>query len=232
MFQEHTSTHYAALRASKNPCAPVEQFGLILLLLALGGCAVLPGTLPISPVEVPSSYTQKVPGRWALVVGDTRFNTEIEAPGLACGDMSFPVDMDRSFRQYLVQGFGQIADEMVPVDHSLSDGEIRSGRFSGQIVVGSSTLLPNVNFVQHGFTAYVDSNMALSATLDVESRGHRLLRKTFTVTGISHVDGGLICENATGGLARAVDSAMQQMTVDTASAFSDSTDIRLIAEAR
>jgi hypothetical protein len=232
MFQEHTRSPYQALCALAVPRAALERTGLYLFVLMLGGCAVLPDALPISRLDVPSSYTQRVPGRWALVVPDTRFNTEIEAPSLACGGMSFPIDMDRAYRQYLVQGFGQIADEVVPVDHLLSEGEIRSGRFSGQIVVGSSTLVPNVNFVQHGLSAYIDSNMAINATLDVDGKGQRLLHKTLTVTGISHVDAGLICQNAAGGLARAVDSAMQQMTVDMASAFSSSADIRLIADAR
>lgn len=212
--------------------ATVGRIWPYLFFLALGGCGSLPDTLPLSYFDVPSAYTQKVPGRWALVVANASLDTDIEAPGFACAGMNFPVKIDNAFRQYLVQGFGQIADEVTPVDHSLSDIEIRSGRFSGQIIVGSLALAPSVNFAQHGFTAFVDSSISISVSMDVAGHGRPLLHRTIAVTGISHVDAGIGCENAAGGLARAVDSAAQQISVSAASAFADSTDIRLVAEAR
>jgi hypothetical protein len=203
-----------------------------LVLLALAACASVPDAPPVSMPEVISAYTQKVPGRWALAVAPHQLDSQIDAPELACGGMTFAVALDGSMQRYLIEGFHQIADDVTPVDHVLSADEMRAGGYAGLIVVGSAVVAPNVTFAQDGLTAHVHSNLALSATLDVGGRHGVLLHRAFTVNGISNVDAGIVCQNGQGGIGRAADSALQQIAVDAASAFADSADIRLVVASR
>ncbi len=204
----------------------------VALALILGACATVPDAPPVFVPQVVSAFTQKVPGRWALAVSNASLDTQIAPQGFACGDLTFPVGLDAPLPRYVVQSFRQIAADVTPVAHILSDDEIRAGGYSGQIVLGSAALVPDVAFAQHGLTAYIDSNMALNAVLDVRGPGGTLLHRAFTVNGISHTDAGIICQNGTGGIARAADSAMQQLAVAAATAFSDSTSVRLTVAAR
>jgi hypothetical protein len=202
------------------------------LALILGACATVPDAPPVFVPQVQSAFTQKVPGRWVLAVSNTSLDTQIAPKNFACGDMTFPVGLDAPLPRYVVQSFRQIADDITLSDHVLTDDEIRAGGYAGQIVLGSAALTPDVAFAQHGLTAYVDSNMALSAALDVRGHSALLLHRAFTVNGISHTDAGIICQNGPGGIGRAADSAMQQLAVAAATAFSDSTSIRLTVASR
>ena len=203
-----------------------------LALLIVAACASVPDAPPVAMPEVVSAYTQKVPGRWALAVTPRQLDSQIEAPELACGGMTFAVALDGSMQRYLIEGFRQIASDVTPVDHVLSPDEMRAGGYAGQIVVGSAVVAPTVTFAQDGLTAHVHSNLALSATLDVSGHSRVLLHRAFTANGISNVDAGIVCQNGQGGIGRAADSALQQIAVDAASAFADSPDIRLVVASR
>ncbi|HWD28616.1 MAG TPA: hypothetical protein VG387_15700 [Rhizomicrobium sp.] len=197
-----------------------------LFLLALAGCAApVAEPLPAPTVlDIPTAYTAKVPGRWALAVASPSLNAQVAAPGFACGGMVFPVDLDLQFHRYLEQGFRQVADDVTPVDHPLTREELRVAGFSGQIIVHDAVLAPDVSFQQDGIHALVDSNLRLSAIVDAGTY-HRVS----TANGISHADVGLICQHGSNALALAADNAMQQVAIDAAAAFDASADIRLAA---
>jgi hypothetical protein len=204
---------------------------LSFLLLALTGCAAPvaePQAVP-TVLDIPTAYTAKVPGRWALAVVGPSLNTQVAAPGFACGGMVFPVDLDLQFRRYLEQGFRQVADDVTAVDHPLTHEELRAAGYSGLIVVHDAALAPNVTFQQDGYRALVDSNLRLSATLDVGGRAGVSYHHVSTANGISHADAGLICQHGSNALALAADNAMQQVAIDAAAAFDASADLRLAA---
>ena len=204
---------------------------LPLLLLALAGCAD-PVAEPVpapAVLDIPTAYTAKVPGRWALAVVGPSLNTQVAAPGFACGGMVFPVDLDLQFRRYLEQGFRQVADDVTLVDHPLTREELRAAGYSGLIAVHDATLAPDVSFQQNSYHALVDSNLRLSAILDVNARGGAAFHRVSTANGISHADVGIICQHGTNALALAADNAMQQVAIDAAAAFDASADVRLAA---
>jgi hypothetical protein len=203
-----------------------------LALLTVAACASVPDAPPVSMPEVISAYTQKVPGRWVLAIAPHQLDSQIEAPELACGGMTFAVALDGPMQRYLIEGLRQIASDVTPVDHVLSPDELRAGGYSGQILVGASAVAPNVTFAQDGLTAHVHSNLMLSATIDVSGHHGSLLHRAFTASGISNVDAGIVCQNGQGGIGRAADSALQQIAADAASAFADSPDIRLVVASR
>jgi hypothetical protein len=199
---------------------------LPLLLLALAGCAapVAEPQAVQTVLDIPTAYTAKVPGRWALAIVGPSLNTQVAAPGFACGGMVFPVDLDLQFRRYLEQGFRQVAEDVTAVDHPLTREELHAAHFSGLIVVHDATLAPNVSFQQDGLHALVDANLRLSAAIDAGPY-HRIS----TANGISHAEAGIICQHGSNALALAADNAMQQVAVDAAAAFDASADVRLAA---
>jgi hypothetical protein len=214
-----------------HPLAPALKAMLAgALLMLAGGCASDADSPPLTVAEVPSAFTNKVAGSWLLVVADRPLDTRVEAPGLACGGLDFPVEMDALFRRYLVQSFRQVADDIVPADHAATGDELRQQGYAGQIVIAPATLVPNVAFAQDGLTALVDSHVELAATMDVSGRRGVLLHRAFASTGISHADVGIVCQRGSRAIARAMGSAMQQLSVASASAFGNAPDIRLAVQ--
>ena len=203
-----------------------------ILLLCLGACAGGVDPQPMSSVEVPSAFTTKVAGTWALVIADRSLDTQIEPPDLACGGNTFPVDMEARLRRFMVQSFSQVADQVVLAEHEMAASDLKSQGYTGQIVVASTALTPNVTFRRTGLSALVDSDMELGATIEVSGHAGVLYRHAFSLTGISHADAGIICQKGSAAIARAADSAMQQLSIASASAFADSPEIRLPPHAR
>jgi hypothetical protein len=202
---------------------------LPLLLLALAGCAdTVAEPQPIGTLDITTAYAAKVPGRWALAVVGPSLNTQVAAPGFACGGMVFPVDLDLAFRRYLEQGFRQVADDVTLVDHPLTREEQRAAGYTGLIVMHDAILAPNVSFQQNSYHALVDSDLRLSAILDVGGRGLGY-HHVSTADGISHAEAGIICQHGSNALALAADNAMQQVAIDAVEAFDASADIRLAA---
>jgi hypothetical protein len=202
---------------------------LIGLTLSLGACTydVAPPAMPA--LEVPSGFTNKVNGTWALVIDNKVLTAHIDPPGFACGAFDYPIDINTSFQRSLVQVFRQVANEVVLSDHRLSAAELKARGYSGQIEFGELAFTPDVTFNQMSLTAKVDISVELDAELTVRSTSSVLLTKQLAASAVANTDAGIICQNAPQAITRAVGTAMQQLMVNSASAFGDSRDVRLMS---
>ena len=206
-----------------------RRIAILMLTAVLGACtyAVAPPAMPT--LEVPSGFTNKVNGTWALVIDNQVLTAHIDPPGFACGAFDYPMDMNTTFQRSLVQVFRQVADEIVVSDHKLTGAELKSRGYSGQIEFGELAFTPNVTFNQTSLTAKVSVGVELDATMTVRTPGGVLLVKRFSADSGADSDAGIICQDATKAIARSVGTAMQQIMVNSASMFGNSRDVRMMS---
>lgn len=76
-----------------------------IVLGGLGGCSYQVQTVSAPQLDVYSNYSDKVPGKWALVIEDDAFNQNVHSEGLACAAHSFPLDLRGTFRQSAISTF-------------------------------------------------------------------------------------------------------------------------------
>lgn len=213
----------------QDPIARCARRLSLLGALLLCACTydVAPPAMP--SLEVPSGFTNKVNGTWALVINKEVLTAHIDPPGFACGAFDYPIDMNTTFQRSLVQVFRQVADEVVLSDHKLSGAELKTKGYAGQIEFGEVAFMPGVKFNQISLTAKVNVSIQLDATMTVRNAAGVLLVKRFSAdTGID-TDAGIICQDAARAITRAVGTAVQQVVVDSASTFGNSRDIRLFS---
>jgi len=206
-----------------------RRIAILALTAALGACTydVAPPAMPT--LEVPSGFTNKVNGTWALVIDNQVLTAHIDPPGFACGAFDYPIDMNTTFQRSLVQVFRQVADEIVVTDHKLTAAELKSRGFSGQIEFGELAFTPNVTFNQTSLTAKVNVSVELDATMTVRTPGSVLLEKRLSADSGADSDAGIICQDAPKAITRSVGTAMQQIMVNSASMFGNSRDVRMMS---
>ena len=206
-----------------------RRIAILMLTAVLGACtyAVAPPAMPT--LEVPSGFTNKVNGTWALVIDNQVLTAHIDPPGFACGAFDYPMDMNTTFQRSLVQVFRQVADEIVVSDHKLTGAELKSRGYSGQIEFGELAFTPNVTFNQTSLTAKVSVGVELDATMTVRTPGGVLLVKRFSADSGADSDAGIICQDAPKAITRSVGTAMQQIMVNSASMFGNSRDVRMMS---
>jgi hypothetical protein len=198
--------------------------------LSLSACTydVAPPAMP--SMEVPVGFTDKVSGTWVLVIDSNVITAHIDPPGFACGAFDYPMDMNTTFQRTLTQLFRQVADEVAVSDHKLSPAELKAKGYAGQIEIGDLAFTPNVNFNQMSLSAKVSVSVELDATMTVRTPARTVLVKRFSADSGADSDAGLICQDAPKAITRAIGTAMQQIMVNSASAFGNARDIRMMSE--
>jgi hypothetical protein len=230
MFNDLCTNILSSARSRFAPSAPLQPVAVLTLAVSLCACSYDVAAPVVPYPEVTSGYTTKVGGAWAIVVAKQTLNTHIEPSGFACGAFDYSVDVDSSFRRSLLQAFREIADNVVLVDHRLSANSLKAGGYSGQIEIEAPSLIPDITFTQNILSARVDANIELDATMTVMTEKGVLFEKPLAVSASSSADAGVLCQKAPQSMARAVGSALRQMVANSASAFSESRDVRLLSD--
>src|SRR5215471_5972041 len=103
----------------------------------LGACSRDVAVMSAPNLNVYTSYTDKVPGKWLLSVESSTLHQNVHTDGIACAAYSWPIDMNEAFRQSARATFANLADSVELVQGNVPAEGLAQGGYSGVIHVNT-----------------------------------------------------------------------------------------------
>lgn len=191
----------------------------------LAGCTYSVEPQTSEPAPVFTAYTDKVPGKWALLIDASHATAALQAEGLRCSQFDYPLDLTKSFVQTTAAAFKGVAEDVRIVDHPLSRSEFASQAYTGVITVRVDSLRATVK-VEGMFDATATADTEIDGTILVVKGGQRMVDTGETATGTSQRDAGLTCGGSADAVSAASNDAVQDVVRKLAEQFANSHDVR------
>lgn len=177
------------------------------------------------PAPVFTAYSDKVPGKWALLIDASRASAALQAEGLRCSQFDYPVDLTKSFVRTAAAAFKGVTEEVRLVDHPLSQSEFASQAYTGVIAVRVESLHAAVK-VDGLFDATANADTEIAGTILVVKGGQRMVDTSETGNGLAQRDAGLACGGSADAVSAASDDALRDVIRKLTEQFANSHDIR------
>ena len=198
---------------------------VVLSAAGLAACSYQVETPPAEAVPIITAYTDKVPGKWALIVDAAKANTTLEDAGTRCSQSDYPLDLAKTFTETADATFRTVAEDIRVSDHALSKSELLSGGYAGVIIVSVSDLKARIKT-----NGVVESRAAAETQIEgailVIKAGERMVDTRQSGKGQAERDTHIDCSGAGEAAAAASDAAVQEVIGKLAEQFANSHAIR------
>jgi len=200
-------------------------FAGAVLAVGLAACTYPVETPPAEAVPILTAYTDRVPGKWVLIVDAARANAALESSGTRCSQSDYPLDLSKAFTETADATFKTVADDVRLSDHALSKSELISGGYSGVIILSVSALKASLK-TDGVVEARAVAETEIEGAILVIKGGERMVDSRQTGIGQAERDAHIDCSGAGEAAAAASDTAVQDIVGKLAEQFANSHAIR------
>ena len=140
----------------------------IIAAVSLCACTYEVKTTASPALNVYSSYTDKLPGSYALFV-------QPEPNFHECSAFDFPIDARATFKQSATETMKQLVEKLDPVEQPLTAEQLQAGNYRGQIIIKAEEYSPRITFASGFWAGTATSTVDITASLLVDGPAGRLL---------------------------------------------------------
>lgn len=187
-------------KVSKNNFAKIT-----LVALCTSGCAYKADPTSAPARNVVTSYSNKIPGRWAVLVEAERLNTTVRSQDIKCSAHTFPIDFTKGFPASVRETLPNVIAQVDFTEESSVPDAMKSTKSRGLIQIRGEQLEARLKIVPGFWTANVIVEVDMTVAVTVDGGGGRLFGKTFDGHGHADRPAGMFC----GGGADAVKAAAE-----------------------
>lgn len=174
----------------------VSAAALITIALA-SGCTYAVKPMSAPAVNVYTSYDDKIPGRWAVVVDDSvNVRRELKASTHVCSAHTYPFEAGETLRTSIHRTMEQVFETAEPRPTPPSSSDLEAEGLMGYTIVRLNDLIPRIS-CQMGFWSGTCTGSAdLSLAVEVIGRTGKLLGSSVGSTKSADGDAGGACGGA------------------------------------
>lgn len=178
--------------------------------LTIGGCTYKAEPISVASYNVYSSYEGKLTGKYLLYVDGSKLDKPIKPSDFNCAAHTFPLALSNSFVGSVRKTFQNLVSELEVIDHPVNRDELRARGAKGMIVVRGEGVEARLRVVPGFWSAGMDTDVDISASITVDGPNGRLLGTTVSGDGNSQTDAGMACEGGAKSLASSAEKAMKE----------------------
>lgn len=194
--------------------------------IVVAGCSYNVST-PVSPAfNVYSSYSEKIPGNWVVIVSADGLSHQVKVDGFTCSAHDFPMDLGPSFQASVRQTLQQVFENVEASSSMISKEAMRERNVAGQILVRPDTFNTRLNFNPGFWSATAMASIDLSAGVTIDGQDGRLLGTSVGASRTAQADGGGACEGGSKALADAASVTMRDLMERLAERVSNTPKVR------
>jgi len=203
-------------------------FIIALALTAMSACSynVQPTSAPA--VNVYSSYDEKIPGNWAVVIDEdtTVINREISPSSYVCSAHNYPFSTGNTMTVSIQRTMSQIFEETVNRSMIPSIDEMTKSMMDGYVFVRLDSFSPRLSCSTGWWSAKCTSTVDLSFGIEAREVNGDKFATSVGSTKSFDGDGGGACGEASSILAEAYRLALKDAMERLAERASNSTRLR------
>lgn len=195
-------------------------------LAAVAGCQYNAKPMPVATYNIYSSYGDKLPGKYLLYVDGSSLNKPIKPSDLNCAAHTYPLDMGSSFGSSVRQTLSNLVSEMEVVNAPIDRAELKARGARGIIIVRGESLDGRLRVVPGFWSAGIETEVEVSASIVVDGINGRLLGSTVSGSGRGQSDAGLMCEGGSKSMTDSAEAALKQVLGRLGEALANSDRVR------
>ena len=192
----------------------------------LAGCQYKAEPISVASYNVYSSYDSKLPGRYLLFVDASKLDEPVKPSDFNCAAHTFPLMLSKSFGTSVQKTFANLVTELQIVDHPVSREELKARGARGMIIVRGEDLQAKLRVVPGFWSAGMETEVEISASVTVDGLGGRLLGTTVSGDGSSQTDAGFACQGGAKSLTQSAEQAMKETLERLGEALTNSDRVR------
>lgn len=184
---------------------------------------------PAAPsYDVYSSYSDKVPGRWALLVSGGQLKGDFKVSGYTCSAYSYPLDISQSFNTSVLKTLENLIESTEEVLVPLSHEELSSENYSGLIRVNGESIDVDLTVMPGFWSTQMAAKVQMVAALAADSPTERLLGGRIASEAESRADAGGGCGSGAEAISKATQKALKRLMDELGEKVSNETRLRQV----
>jgi hypothetical protein len=196
------------------------------LAATISGCQYKAEPLSIASYNVYSSYGEKLPGKYLLYVDPSALSRNIKPSDINCAAHTFPLDLRSGFKGSVSKTFEALVTELQIIDQPVDRASLVAQGAKGMIIVKGEELDGRLRVVPGFWTAGMETEVQLSASIVVDGPKGRLLGSTVAGEGNAQGDAGAFCEGGAKALTDSAEKALKQTVGRLGEALTNSERVR------
>jgi hypothetical protein len=202
-------------------------FGIVFSLL-LGGCsyAVKPVSMPA--VNIYSSYEDKIPGTWIIVIdeGMENISREISTSSYACSAHKYPINAGGAIATSVKRTMRSIFENTIEQNTMPTKVELERQNASGVVLVKLDSFEPRVRCSAGFWSMSCTGSADVEFGIIVRGQSGKLLATSVGDSATVDGDGGGACEGAANVLSEAISKSVKEALERMGERLSNSPRIR------
>ncbi len=196
--------------------------------IAFCGCTYQAQVQDAPSYNLVTNYENKIPGLWFLYIDSTGLQRPIKPSSFVCSAHKFPITASGPFESSVRQTLNNVFEIVEAVTSPVTGNEIKSRAARGLIVVRGEEVRAKLDAKPGYWTASMEGQATLVASVYVNSASGRVMGTTFEGTAIKEADAGAMCGGGAAALGEAVTEAMRDAMRKMGEALSNSERVRTI----
>lgn len=183
---------------------------VVLLSVASSGCAYQANTSNAPARNVVTSYSNKIPGKWSVLVEADRLNTTVRSEDLKCAAHTFPVNFTQGFPASVRDTLPNVISQVDEVEVG-ADSSPKALKTRGLIQIRGDNLQSRLKIVPGFWSANVVVDVDMTVAVTVDNGSGRIFGKTFDGRGHADRPAGVFCEGGAEAVKVAAEEAQRDV---------------------
>lgn len=198
----------------------------IIVLTLISGCQHADKPIPVSSLDVYSSYGEKLRGKYLLYVEPSELSTNVKPADVNCSAHNFPLDLRAAFTGTVRKSFANLIEDLVVVESPADRRQLKSRGARGLIVVRADDISARLRVVPGAWQATIETEIEIQAGIMVDGPGGRLLGTS--VSGDDQYSGALgpFCSGGEDSLTESSKGALKEVVRKLGEALVNSERVR------
>ena len=188
-------------------------FGVVIaLVLFLGGCsyAVKPVSMPA--MNIYSSYDEKIPGTWVVVIDQDMENIsrEIRTSSYVCSAHKYPINVGDAIATSVKRTMRSVFENTIDRTSMPTNEELIALRANGTVLVKLDTFEPRLRCSQGFWSVLCTGSADIEFGVIVRGRNGKLFATSVGDSAIIDGDGGGACQGGANVLSEAISKSVKE----------------------
>lgn len=182
---------------------------------------------PVSPAyDVFSSYAERVPGRFAVLIDDGEMAGDFKVTGFVCSAHTFPMDARSAFSQSVMKTLEQLVENLETINTGLDTEQMRTLGLRGLIRVRGQDLDVDLRAIPGFWSAEMEAEVTMTANAVIDGPEGRLFGGTVSGSGEDRQDAGGACGGGASAMSAAAEDALRNLSREIGERISNAPKLR------
>ncbi len=188
------------------------EIGLLLYVLILSGCAYNVKPISMPALQIYSSYDEKIPGTWVVVIDDSAKNVvrDISAASYVCSAHKYPINTGNTIATSIKRTMDSIFENVIERTNMPTSAELQRIDAKGTVLVKMDTFEPRLHCSMGFWSGSCTASTDIEFGVIVRGQQGKLFATSVGDSATTDGNSGGVCEGAANVLSESISKSVRE----------------------